>query len=211
MTPRIIAVAHLKGGTGKTTSAAYLAHAFRQLNRTVLIVDADNQESMKDWAELSRWEIPTIGLPSKTLHRKVRGLGAGYDYVLIDCPPYYPREDEDPDKVPAASVVMSCLKAADVVVVPMAPTLMELHRVGPTLRAIAAAAVPGQDVRFLLNRAVSGAGSTDGVRQSLTAGGNRVFQVAVKRLEDVAQSMGAPITGNLAGYLSAAIELEESK
>lgn len=208
--PLIIAVANLKGGTGKTTSTAYLAHAFVQLRRSVLIVDADPQESIKEWAEISEWTIPTVGMPTKQIHRRLKGVvGSAYDVVLIDTPPFYPME-KDPDApwVPMG-IVDSALRAADLVVVPLAPTLMELRRVAPTLKAIAHVGV--QDVRFLLNRTVSRAGSTGGIRDALAAGGANVMQTEIKRLESVAQAFGAPLGTNLNGYLSAAIELEKTR
>jgi len=209
MTPLIIAVANLKGGTGKTTSTAYLAHAFGQLGRRVLIIDADPQESITGWAEISHWSIPTASMPSKQLHRKVKGLGAGYDVVLIDTAPFYPQEKHEPEYVPPPGIVDSALRAADMVVIPMAPTLMELHRVRPTLKAVERAGL--QDVRFLL-RGVSrqGEGPSAGVRDVLVAGGSRVMQAEVKHLKALAQSFGGPVGPGLHGYLSAAIELEKT-
>jgi chromosome partitioning protein len=206
----VIAVANLKGGTGKTTSTAYLAHAFGQLGRRVLIIDADPQESITGWAEISHWTIPTASVPSKELHRKIKGLGAGYDVVLIDTPPFYPTEPKDAaGPWQPTGIVHSALRAADLVVVPMAPTLMELHRVRPTLKAIDAAGV--RDVRFLL-RSVSrqGAGSAAGVRDVLVANGSTVMQAEIKHLQAVAQSFGGPVGPGLHGYLSAAMELEKT-
>lgn len=212
MTPLVIAVANLKGGTGKTTSAGYLAHAFQHdLKRSVIIVDADPQESVKDWAELSDWSVPTITLPSKQLHRRLAGIvGQAYDVVIIDTPPFSPQTRDEMEK-PPPGIVHSALKVADVVVIPMAPTMAELRRVAPTLRAIQDAARPGQDVRFLLNRVVNRAGSTKAIRDVLIAQGSRVLQAQIPRLEPLAQSLGAPITGPLHGYLSAALELEKLK
>lgn len=210
MTPPVIAVANLKGGTGKTTSTAYLAHAFGQLGRRVLIIDADPQESITGWAEISHWTIPTASVPSKELHRRVKGLGAGYDVVLIDTPPFYPPEPEsESGPWQPTGIVHSALRAADLVVIPMAPTLMELHRVRPTLRAIERAGV--QDVRFLL-RSVSrpGEGPAAGIRDVLVAGGSRVMQTEIKHIKPLAQSFGGPVGPGLHGYLSAAIELEKT-
>lgn len=208
-----IAVANLKGGTGKTTSAAYLAQAFRELDRSVLIVDSDPQESITEWAEISEWTVPTVAVPSKLLHRNIAGVHRNrYDVVIIDTPPFYP-VSKDEAKAPPPGIVHSALKVADVVVVPVAPTLMELRRINPTLNAIAAAGREGQDVRFLLNRCVHRAGSTNAIREQLVRmtakRGGRVFQVEIRRLESIAQAFGDPVTGNLHGYLSAAIEIME--
>jgi chromosome partitioning protein len=212
MTPLVIAVANLKGGTGKTTTAGYLAHAFQhELKRSVIIVDGDPQESMLDWSELSDWSIPTVALPSKQLHRRLPGVvGKSFDVVIIDTPPFSPQSREEVEK-PPPGIVHSALKVADVVVIPLAPTMAELRRAAPTLRAIRDAARPGQNVVFLLNRVVHNAGSTKAVRDVLMAQGSTVLQAQIPRLEPLAQSLGAPITGPLHGYLSAALELENLK
>jgi chromosome partitioning protein len=212
MTPLVIAVANLKGGTGKTTTAGYLAHAFQhELKRSVIIVDGDPQESMLDWSELSDWSIPTVALPSKQLHRRLPGVvGKSFDVVIIDTPPFSPQSREEVEK-PPPGIVHSALKVADVVVIPLAPTMAELRRAAPTLRAIRDAARAGQNVVFLLNRVVHNAGSTKAVRDVLMAQGSTVLQAQIPRLEPLAQSLGAPITGPLHGYLSAALELENLK
>lgn len=49
---RLVTV-NLKGGTGKTTSAVYLALALARCGRTLLI-DADPQQSALRWSELAR-------------------------------------------------------------------------------------------------------------------------------------------------------------
>lgn len=54
----ILTVANLKGGTSKTTTAAYLAHALAELGQRVLVVDADPQGSISRWAEMGEWTIP---------------------------------------------------------------------------------------------------------------------------------------------------------
>ena len=41
MTGLTVALANLKPGTGKTTSAVWLAHIFAQAGNNVLLVDAD--------------------------------------------------------------------------------------------------------------------------------------------------------------------------
>jgi len=41
----VLAVVNLNGGTGKTTTAAFVAHALHEQGRHVLVVDADPQGS----------------------------------------------------------------------------------------------------------------------------------------------------------------------
>lgn len=46
---KIITVASLKGGAGKTTIAVFLARAFRELNKQVLVVDLDHNNNLTDY------------------------------------------------------------------------------------------------------------------------------------------------------------------
>lgn len=210
-----IAVVNLKGGTGKTTSAAYLAHAFRDLSRTVLLVDADPQGSTARWAHQSAWPIPTIELPAPDLHRQLPGIaGARYDVVLIDCPPY-PKHTRGSRPTEQAGIVESAIRAADSVLIPLAPTMMELERVPEVIHAIEAAAAKRgrpQTVRVLLNRTQwNWRDSTRIIRENLIAQGCQVLTAEIPQRLALAQSFGAPITGTLHGYFSAAEELETAR
>ena len=50
---RVVTIANLKGGSAKTTSAAFLAHAFHERGRKVVLVDADPQGSALRWHGLA--------------------------------------------------------------------------------------------------------------------------------------------------------------
>ena len=53
MTGLSLALANLKPGTGKTTSAVWLAHVFAQAGNSVLLVDADPSGSALEWSDLA--------------------------------------------------------------------------------------------------------------------------------------------------------------
>ena len=53
MTGLSLALANLKPGTGKTTSAVWLAHMFAQAGNSVLLVDADPSGSALEWSDLA--------------------------------------------------------------------------------------------------------------------------------------------------------------
>lgn len=204
--PQIITLANFKGGTGKTTSAAYLAHAFQELGHKVLLVDADSTRkagSLTKWAELAGWSIPTERLTSPHLHRELPGLiGRRYDVAIIDTPPL---ESE-------AGIVESAMRAASAVVLPMAPSLMELAEVPELLDAAARAdrhrPTPVR-VRVLLNRTHPTALSAGRFRRKLEPLGCQVLRTEIRRREAIsAGAFGRPITGTLYGYFSAAAELE---
>ena len=185
----MIVVANLKGGSTKTTTAAFVLHALAEAGLTALGVDADGEnESLLEWSEAGEWSIPVIGMPVADLHRKLPGVvGDRYDAVVIDTPPMKERR----------GVVASAIRIATHVLVPMAPTGMEYARV-PAIRELVeeagALAVTPPQLAVVLTRTVSNAASTDVYRQMLTDDGVRVLPPIVGRLERYAQAFGLPIT-----------------
>lgn len=199
-----IVVANLKGGSTKTTTAAFVLHALAEAGLPALGVDADGEnESLLAWSEAGKWSIPVIGMPVADLHRKLPGVvGDRYDAVVIDTPPMKERR----------GVVASAIRIATHVLVPMAPTGMEYARI-PAIRELVeeagALAVTPPQLAVVLTRTVSNAASTDVYRQMLTDDGVRVLQPTVGRLERYAQAFGLPITnaastayGDIAGELT---------
>src|SRR5690348_4981782 len=82
-----IALVNLKPGTGKTTSAVWLAHALHARGLSVLLVDADPAASALRWSDLADgFPFRVAGLPVRDLHRRVPDVAAGVDAVVIDVP-----------------------------------------------------------------------------------------------------------------------------
>ena len=197
--PTTYTVANIKPGTTKTTSAGFLAHA---LPGPTLAVDADPPGSLLRWSELAGWSVPVIGLAVRDLHKRLPGLARDYATVVIDTPPL---EDH-------VGIATSALRAADVIVVPVGPTTMELDRLSPVFEAIEEV-TPLRErppiVRILLTRVVGGAHSGGNARDVLTEAGLTVLRANVPRKERYAQAFGAPvrlIPGD--PYASAAEELQ---
>ena len=198
--PRIIAVANLKGGTGKTTTTCCLATAFAAKGLKVFIVDADPQGSALRWSEAEGWTIPTVGLPVKNLHTQISGIvPSDTDVVIIDTPPL----DEQ------AGIVYSALRAADTTVITMAPTMIEFERLQDVWAAVEEIEplrnTPAEAV-VLLNRTVTNANSTPTFRQLIEDSGHHVLEATIPRRESIAQAFGAPIT-DLSRYPEVASEL----
>src|SRR5436853_7329701 len=95
MTGLSLALANLKPGTGKTTSAVWLAHVFAQAGNSVLLVDADPSGSALEWSELAALDphlasaeaaFPSriVALPPRELHRRLPEVAPATDVVLRD-------------------------------------------------------------------------------------------------------------------------------
>ncbi|MDQ2707172.1 MAG: ParA family protein [Actinomycetota bacterium] len=204
MTPaiRVLTIANLKGGSAKTTTAAFLSHALHERGRRVVLVDADPQGSAMRWHGLADWPVPVLGLASTALHRQLWGIidPERWDTVVIDTPPLEERD----------GIVAAALRVATDVLVPIAPTMMELDRVGPVFKAMEDAAGHRDEdpsVAVLLTRTVAHATSTETVREILEGHGRRVLYATVPRLERYAQAFGAGIPAHDVSYGTAAEEL----
>lgn len=197
---RTIAVVNLKGGSTKTTTAAFLAHAFAMNGSDVLVIDADTQRSTTRWSDTADWSIPAVSLPVKNLHTRVKGIvRPSTDVVVIDTPPLLDN----------AGIVHSALRTADIVVVPCAPTsheVDELPDVWGAIEDVEALRTAPLSVGVLLTRTVANANSTSIYRKAIEDGGHHVFTTTIPRREVYAQSLGAPIT-NLGPYEDAAAEV----
>jgi chromosome partitioning protein len=187
---RTVAVVNLKGGSGKTTTAVFLAHEWAARGRSVLLVDADPQGTALRWSEQAGFSVSTLALPVKDLHTRLGGIaGDRYDLVVIDTPPLAER----------AGIVLSALRLADLVLVPLAPTMAEFERLGDVWSSIADVEPLRREpaeVAVLLNRTVANASSTEMIREAIAAGtggwpARRVLEATVPRREALAQAFGA--------------------
>ena len=142
MPARIIAVAQQKGGAGKTTLAAQLAVAWAA-TRSVALMDIDPQSSLTAWHGLraaNGKDVPQIHLSDVSGWRvgtELDRLRGGHDIVLIDCPPH------------AETETKNAMRAADLVVIPVQPSPMDVWATTPTASF---AKDQGTDVRLVLNR-----------------------------------------------------------
>ncbi|EIX6860579.1 AAA family ATPase [Escherichia coli] len=112
----IILVGSQKGGVGKSTLAVAIASFLMSLGHRVIIVDADDQQSVMAWYNSRDDELPHI--PVVSASGKIKNMliehNQHYDFVIADCAG---RDSQE---------LRSGLMAADVFLSPLRPSQMDL-------------------------------------------------------------------------------------
>lgn len=122
MPKTVIALVNRKGGTGKTTSAGYLAQIFHNYEG-VTGIDLDPDQSWLKWHRSGVLPYDVIAGDRDDLHGQISNLGD--KVVVIDTPP----NDE--------AVVFKVAGVADEVIIPLAPTTFDLGRLVTTMKTVA--------------------------------------------------------------------------
>lgn len=122
----VIAVALLKGGVGKTTTAVALAEA-ATVAGPVTLVDTDPMGAAVRWSVLAEesgrpLQCTVIGHPSASLGKRLGALAYDSAVVVIDAPP-----------PGALAIAQAAIKAASIVIVPVPARMADLDRVPATL------------------------------------------------------------------------------
>ena len=152
MPGRVISITQQKGGTGKTTIAAHLAVTFAAQGKRVAILDVDPQGSLGEWFEARERALGAdkAGISFRTASgwgakREAKSLAQDHAIVIIDTPPKSDLE------------ARHAVDAANLVVVPVQPTPVDLWATEATLAMIARG---GKRPLLILNRVPSRAALT---------------------------------------------------
>jgi len=186
----ILAVANLKGGTGKTTTAIFLAHFL-----PALVVDADPQGSALGWASAVAEEGGDLGV--EVVHRPDPKLAERLpkaERLVIDCSPRDHR------------ITDAAMTVADLVVIPTATTAADMDRTWATLDL---AAQFGTPAAVLLVKVRAGTRSLSAAAEALTDEHVTVLDARIPQREALAVAWGQPLTTDPYGYDLAAIQIKE--
>lgn len=109
-------MASRKGGSSKTTICVHLA-GLADAEGGCIILDADPQASASVWYELREAERPLVVPANSTNLRTILTAveAEGFKYALVDCPPHN------------EASISEAMRAADLVAVPIRPSLFDLR------------------------------------------------------------------------------------
>ena len=119
-----VAILSQKGGAGKTTLALHLAVAAERAGRVAAVIDLDPQASAAGWKDSREAETPVIvAAPSTRLSQALEAArSGGADLALIDSAPH------------AGDVALAAAEAADLILIPCRPGILDLRAIAPTAR-----------------------------------------------------------------------------
>jgi len=165
----VITVAQQKGGAGKTTLAANLAAAWAP-NRRVALLDIDPQRSLSRWHGVradnakATANIHLSEVAGWRLAAELDRLRATHDIVIVDSPP----QIETDAKL--------AIRAADLVLVPVQPSVLDLWAAEGTLKLALGERRPA---RIVLNRFPASGGLRDRVVAQIDKDGTLRLQTAL--------------------------------
>jgi chromosome partitioning protein len=126
VTSSIIAVATMKGGSGKSTVASCLAVHWHLGGRHATIIDADPQRSIARLATRERALGGVAVVEDATEHawKTARRLAAGGGPIIIDTPGF------------RSETTLACLAMSDFILVPVKPSPFDVDRMLDTLNIL---------------------------------------------------------------------------
>ena len=194
----LVAVVAVKGGSGKSTTAAYLAEALGAMGLGVALADADPQGTLVEWEAMAEelgqpFSVEVHPVPSVPMVRRVLpGVVAAHEVVVADCP----NRDVEISK--------AVLAQASFAVVPAPPGTEELRRATAAMSLAMAAGVPARVLVTMVDRR---SGLARQMGEALDEGDWPRFDAHVRRLARVAATVGTRRPDDLADYRYVAEEL----
>lgn len=178
----VITIAQQKGGAGKTTLVAQLAAALSAGGKVALL-DIDPQKSLTAWhaRRKDRLAAAAAGIELEEsagwkLSAALERLKKSHRWVLVDSPPH------------AETEARQAVRAADLVLVPLQPSPLDLWATQPTLDL---AAAEKRQVRLVLNRIAPRGKLLESVRAEIGKGTASALESALGNRSAFAHSMGA--------------------
>jgi len=166
---KVVAILSQKGGTGKTTLSLHLAVAAERRAKSVAVIDLDPQASSAGWKDSRASETPVVvSIPHTRLAQALQTAEeAGADLALIDTAPH------------SEAAAVAAAKAADLVLIPCRPGILDLRAIGSTAELVTLA---GKPAYIVLNAMPPGATNiVADARAAVAVHGIEVAPVAIQQ------------------------------
>jgi chromosome partitioning protein len=182
-----IALTGQKGGVGKSTTSICVASEWATRGRSVLVVDADPQQTASTWAavagEAGRQPPAVIAMQQPTMHRdgQLARVAASFERIVIDCPP---RSD---------AIQRSALMTADVAVLPCGPSAADAWALAASIELVreAMALRPALRAFVLLTRVQRGTAIGRGAREVVEQAGLPILRSVLTYRVAYAEALAA--------------------
>jgi chromosome partitioning protein len=178
---KTIAVLSQKGGAGKTTVALHLAVAAERTGLSTVVIDLDPQASAAAWGDSRQAETPAIvscvAARLDAVLQAARQGGAGL--VLVDSAPH------------SESAALAAARAADLVLVPCRPSILDLRAIGSTLDVVRLA---GKTAAVILNAVPPRGGLADEAAEAIVRSGAAICPVRLGQRSAYATSLTSGLT-----------------
>lgn len=129
---KTVAIISQKGGAGKTTLALHLATAAALEGRNTAIIDLDPQASAANWSDRRSAELPVVlsAHASRLAHEMKRVEDMEGELLIIDTAPH------------SDSAALEAAKAADLILVPCRPAILDIEAISNTLDLVRTTGTP---------------------------------------------------------------------
>ena len=135
---KTIAIVSQKGGSGKTTLALHLAVASDTAGRNTAVIDLDPQASAANWSARRSAELPVVlSAHARRLPQEMQRVWeTGGEVLYLDTAPH------------SGSTALKAAWAADLVLIPCRPAILDLEAITNTLAFLS---TTGKPVAAVLN------------------------------------------------------------
>ena len=178
---KTIAMVSQKGGVGKTTLALHLAVAWQQAGLNTAVIDLDPQASAANWGDRRAASLPVVrSAHASRLEQELEEVrGAGGEIVVLDTAPH------------SDAVLLGAAKAADAVVLPCRPSILDLEALAGTLELVSIKRVP---VLAVLNAVQPHLSDNDRAEEAINKMGGRVCPVRIGRRVTFSRALVGGVT-----------------
>ena len=129
---KTIAIVSRKGGTGKTTLAISLSVAAEKAGHTTALIDLDPQASAASWRDIREDKTPAVISAHTSRLTQILDLAEknGATLTILDTAPH------------TESAALDAASAAQFILIPCKPALIDLKAIGSTINIVRLADVP---------------------------------------------------------------------